>query len=218
LGSITVDVDPDASQGLFITEHDLSDDALNLTANVISSGRPTEPIIGTTFLEFTYSFLEFTYSIPEPEAIDHDPVALAENALQLTPFIKLAKRAKTPETRAAILRDLIAVLPDVRFDMRRIAYDFAYGFVSGGFDFRHSGSEAECLRNDPASAGCILGWITFLTGQPSGKAQSWLGGKNLQWHEMYEPPNFSSKGRYTRQDAIAMLDRFIETGKVIWHA
>ena len=105
----------------------------------------------------------------------------------------------TARDRVIMLRDFLATLPDEQFNMDK--------FMS------------RC-----GTVGCIAGWQGFLIGDP---APSGFGLEVVQWSDRVTASLgldhrqkcdlFYAYGR-TRAEAIAVLDRYLETGRIEWEA
>lgn len=94
------------------------------------------------------------------------------------------------------LRDYLAKLPDERFDMGQWT----------------SANRAEDMIHDCGTCGCIGGWAEAISGQA---ASVWLDLTDYQSQLLFNPFHVDWD-TITRERAVDVLTRFIETGEVMW--
>lgn len=125
-----------------------------------------------------------------------------------------------PKQNLRDLRDLIAGLPEKRFDMRTLA---AVADPHGDLD-EHS---IASLNGGCDTCGCIAGWALALKiakeggplstwGLDRDDAADWLGLNSDEGLQLFLPAHWKTAGYYTKADALATLDHLIETGEVKW--
>lgn len=110
------------------------------------------------------------------------------------------------------VRDVIAALPRARFDMSRWAWRTDGTSVT-------TGDAVEVLEHDCGTAGCIGGWTEAIFGSPG--VRGWcdeevaalLGLGGAEGDRLFYPHDVSDR---TQTEAVAVLDRLIETGEVNW--
>jgi hypothetical protein len=153
----------------------------------------------------TLALLTFPRLTREPFAIQAGVAADAWWAFYGPPATTYPKPPEgLARERFEHLRAFIAGLPDERFDMTV----WSRGALYRRRLFRSAVREPLCA--------CIGGWAGHLFGVPAALAGAALGLGNGQQAEMFTPRGFDVAGRYSRADAVAMLDRYIGTGVIAW--
>lgn len=113
------------------------------------------------------------------------------------------------------VRDVIAGLPDERFDMRDL-------YRKNGEETHPTSAGAGSLVRECNTAACIAGWTVALLAPEEARAADavtamyLLGLDERQRGALFMPPGYHQAGRYSRAQAVAVLDHLIETGEVSW--
>lgn len=113
-----------------------------------------------------------------------------------------------------LVRDHIAKLSPARFDMRSL-------HIVNGYK-ANFGIPNDRILIDCGTAACIAGWTNAILGNPDSEyddatdAAARLGLDEREADDLFTPRGFDVKGRFTRAQAVAVLDHLLETGKVDW--
>lgn len=116
-----------------------------------------------------------------------------------------------------IVRDHLASIDDSRFDMRDLLIRDGVPDCIDDYD----DGPAKLLRGC-GTAACIAGWTNFIfspktKGAHTTHAAETLGLDGSQCFALFLPLGFGTPGKYTREQAIRVLDHLLETEEINWN-